>query len=598
MPNINSQMSDGVEMSYQALIGLIILLILLMYAPIQILFSQSPEELSPAPVQEEWIKIVNPITSENASTAKELSISGHSSDSAVKNCSVSVIVNDVRPYQNAVARGTGGINDFSEWEFVLRTDYTPVIEGENKITAKLLCMLAPPRWYSVFVNGVPSYGNEEILSPLRSGEQSNIPTANLSHIKDINSNNTELLVSISPQKNSVARGDTQNATITVTNSDSRAVTNAEIEGNLLYPGDNYKKEFKGITNYDGKFVYSWSIGNKGDIGPLIIEVEASSQGYQSSSATSSFDIVDSSGALGINNDLGNSLNSMKSEFDFVVAGDYGCDAKTKQTIKAMEEKNADLVLALGDLSEVKNPGCFFDLVSKLDDDDKFKIALGDADTDSNNTHSSSRFGDFIRFFDLESPYYSFDYQNVHFLAMSTGKSLHIPYTYGSAQYKFINDDLNKAASNPNIDWIIVYGYRPFYSSPSFHPSNEILRKTYPPLFEKYGVDLVITSHNHNYQRSYPLLYNIEQSRQPIIRDANATHYNTPGVPIYVGVGTAGSNLYDFRGQAPFMAAQFRENGFLHVNITNTDQDILTGTFHNTRTGTYDDQFTIIQSKFE
>jgi hypothetical protein len=596
MPNINSQMSGGIEMSYQVVIGLIILLILLMYAPIQILFSQSPE-LAPPPVHEEWIKIVNPVTSGKASTGKELIISGKSSDTPVKNCSVSLIVNDIRPYQNAIAKGTGGINDFSQWEFALRTDYTHVIEGENKITAKLLCMTAPPRWYSVFINGVPSYGNEEVLSPLQSGEQSNIPTTNLSDIKDADSNNTTLLVSISPQKNPVARGDTQNATITVTDSSSRAVTNAEIEGNLLYPGDNYEKEFKGRTNYDGKFVYSWTIGNKGDIGPLIIQVEASSQGYQSSSATSSFDIVDSSGGSGINNDLGNS-NSKKSEFDFVVAGDYGCDSITRQTVNNMEKKNADLVFALGDLSEVKNPGCFFDLISKLDGDGKFKIALGDADTDSNKTNSPSRFSDFVRHFDLESPFYSFDYQNVHFLAMSTGKGLHIPYTNGSAQYKFINDDLNKAANNPNTDWIIVYGYRPFYSSPTMHPSNEILRKTYPPLFEKYGVDLVLTSHNHNYQRSYPLLYNVEQSRQPIIKDVNATHYNMPGVPIYIGVGTAGSNLYDFRGQAPFMVTQFQENGFLHVNITNTNQDILSGAFYNIGNGTINDQFTIIKSKFE
>lgn len=591
-------MFGEMKMSTHVVVCLITLLIILLYTPIQIIFSQNSEELSTSQMPRESIKIDSPISGQNASLGKELIISGHSSDNIAKNCSVSLIVNDIRPYQNAVAKGTGGINDFSQWEFSLRDDYTQIIEGENKITAKLLCMSAPTRWNSVFIKGVPSYSNLEILSPVQSGERSEIPTKNLSDIKHVDINNKTLLVSVFPQKNPVTRGDAQNATITVTDSASKAVSNAEIGGKLIYPGNNYEKEFKGKTDLQGKFVYSWTIGKKGDLGPLTIEVEATSQGLSSSPVRSSFDIVDSSGASGVNNNAsGNYLEGKKSEFNFVVAGDYGCDSQTKQTINNMEKEDADLVFALGDLSEVENPSCFFKLISKLDGDEKFKVTLGESDTDNNKVRSSSRFSDFVRHFKLASPFYSFDYQNVHFLAMSTGKILLIPYEYGSAQYNFINDDLYKAANDPNIDWIIVYGYRPFYTSPTIHPAGEVLRKTYAPLFEKYGVDLIITSHNHNYQRSYPLLYNIQDSRQPVIKDANATQYYMPGVPIYVGVGTAGNNLYDFRGQAPFMATQFRENGFLHVNITdNKNQDMLTGTFHNIGNGTLDDQFVITKSK--
>jgi len=272
----------------------IVLLIILAYLGNQLLFSQNSTELSLSPIPSETIKIVKPITTQNVSTGEELIISGLSSDNTLKNCSVSVIVNDVRPYQIAVAKGTGGINDFSRWEFVWRTNYTQIIEGENKITSKLLCTSAPPRWYSVFVNGVPNYSNEEMSSPVQSEEQQNIPTANLSVTNDTGGNNNELLVSIFPLKDPVARGDSQNTTITVTDSASRAVANAEIDGKLIYPGDNFEKEFSGITDSQGKFVYSWTIGENGDVGPLSIEVEVSSQGYPPSSATGSFDIVDSS----------------------------------------------------------------------------------------------------------------------------------------------------------------------------------------------------------------------------------------------------------------------------------------------------------------
>jgi hypothetical protein len=580
------------------IVGIIIISpVVLIYPPNQLIFIQNSEALASVPSLKEWIKIVNPILDQKVSTGKELLISGQSSDSTAKDCSVSVIVNDVKPYQNAVASGPGGPDDFSQWKFLLREDYTPLIEGKNKMTAKLLCASAPTRWYGVFINGIPSYSNEEILSPVQSGQQSNLSTTTSSHNTNTNSNDNALLVSIFPQKNPVPRGDTQNTTITVSDSNSRAIGNAKIDGKLIYPRDNYEKEFQGSTDYEGKFVYSWTIGKNGDVGPLVTEVEVSSQGYVSSSVRSSFDIVDSSGSSGINNAVGNSLNNKKSEFDFVVAGDYGCDSWTRQTVNKMEDENPNLVLALGDLSEVKDPDCFFDLISKLDGDGKLKITLGEADTDSNMVHSSSRFSHFVRHFKLVNPFYSFDYQNVHFLAMSTGKSSYIPYTIGSAQYRFIEDDLARVANKSNIDWIIVFGYRPFYTSPTIHPALKNLRDTYAPLFEKYGVDLVITSHNHNYQRSYPLVYNIEHSRHPIVKDLNATYYYMPGVPVYVGVGTAGNTLYDFVGQAPFMAAQFQENGFLQVNISdNENEDKLTGTFHNIGTGTLDDQFVITKSK--
>jgi predicted MPP superfamily phosphohydrolase len=603
-------MSCQVKMPYFTT-GSIILLILLMFIPNQVSHSQSSEELSSATLPTETIKIANPITTQNVSTGGELIISGVSSDNTLKDCSISVIVNDVRPYQIAIAKGTGGINDFSQWEFVLRTSYTQIIEGENKITSKLTCSSAPPRWYSVFVNGVSNNGNEEISppAPVESEGQPNIPVTNLSEIADTEITDTEitdninnvLSVSILPQKNPVARGDSQNITITVTDSASRAVPNVEISGNLIYPGENFEKEFTGITDPQGKFVYSWIIGENGDVGPLSIELEVSSEGFSSTSVTGSFEVVDSSEASGINNPRNDSIGNLNSGFEFVIAGDYGCDSVSRQTLESMEEKDPDLVFALGDLSEVKNPQCFFDIVSELNDDGRFKITLGEHDTDSNNsnnTDSSSRYGQYIRHFNLESPFYAFDHQNVHFLAMSTGKSLYFPYVNGSAQYNFINDDLSKAANNPNIDWIIVYGYRPFYTSPTIHPSNEILRVTYPPLFEKYGVDLVVTSHNHNYQRSYPLVYNTENTRQPIIKDVNASHYFQPNVPIYVNVGTAGSNLYDFRAQAPFIATQFKVPGFLQVNISSTDQDILTGRFHNIGNGTYIDQFMITKSEIE
>jgi hypothetical protein len=296
----------------------IIVVIIFVFPGNHLSFSQnSTVPFSPIPT--ETINIVNPITTQNVSSQNELIISGQSSDNNLKNCSVSVIVNNVKPYQNAVAKGSGGATDFSAWEFVLHNNYTHINEGENKITSKLLCASASPRWYSVFVIGVPNSSNADVFSPEQSEEQQqnipttnlsetneidgiqseeqqqqNIPTTNLSDTNEIDGNDNELHVSILPLKNQVERGETQNATITVTDSGSRAVANADINGKLIYPGENYEKDFNGITDSQGKFVYSWTIGEKGDVGALSIEVEVSSQGHPPSSATGSFDIVDNS----------------------------------------------------------------------------------------------------------------------------------------------------------------------------------------------------------------------------------------------------------------------------------------------------------------
>ena len=359
----------------------IVLVVIFVFSANHLSFSQNSTVPS-SPIPTETIKIVKPVTTQNVSSQDELIISGQSSDNNLKNCSVTVIVNDVKPYQNAVAKGSGGATDFSEWEFVLHNNYTHINAGENKITSKLFCESASPRWYSVFVNGVPNSSNEDVFSPvqseeqqntpatnlsetneidgiqseeqqntpatnlsetneidgiqseeqqntpatnlsetneidgiqseeqqntpatnlsetneidgIQSEEQQNTPATNLSETNEIDGNNNELLVSISSLKNPVERGDTQNTTITVTDSGSKAIANAEIVGKLIYPGNNYEKDFSGITDSQGKFVYSWIIGKKGDVGALSIEVQVSSQGYPPSSATDSFDIVDNS----------------------------------------------------------------------------------------------------------------------------------------------------------------------------------------------------------------------------------------------------------------------------------------------------------------
>ena len=267
--------------------------------PNEQVYSQN-SSVTPPQMQLESVKILNLTPFQTVDLKKELLVSGESSDTATKDCSVYVIVNGIQPYQKAVASGAGGSTDFSQWKFTLHEQYTHLNQGNNKITAKLLCDTSPTRWYSVTVSAISSNASESVLPqgstsetvlPEESTQQSN---ASDSISSEQLTQSSKLLVTISPLKNPVARGDRQSATITVTDSNKMAVSDAQINGKLVYPGDNFEKDFDGATDLDGEFVYSWTIGKKGDEGVLIMEVEVVSQGFPPTSANSSFEIVKSS----------------------------------------------------------------------------------------------------------------------------------------------------------------------------------------------------------------------------------------------------------------------------------------------------------------
>jgi hypothetical protein len=173
-------------------------------------------------------------------------------------------------------------------------------------------------------------------------------------------------------------------------------------------------------------------------------------------------------------------------------------------------------------------------------------------------------------------------------------SAEIPFDKDSEQYKFVNSDLQSASKNGSIQWIVVFMYELMYSSPTFHTANENLRDIYHPLFDKYHVDLVLQAHSHNYQRSFPIIYNDKESSRPIVNERNEEGYSDPKGSIFVVAGTGGADLHNITGQAPFIVKQFQRFGFLDVQITDNGSKMI-GTFYENREGTDKDHFTITKS---
>jgi hypothetical protein len=288
--------------------------------------------------------------------------------------------------------------------------------------------------------------------------------------------------------------------------------------------------------------------------------------------------------------------SLSSDFNFAAAGDWGCSSNTNNTIHSMQSKNPELVLGLGDFSYKNTAGCWLQMVDPIDE--KMKIIIG-----NHESEPLSLLNQYMSHFNLTKQYYSFDYQNVHFIAMSTELS----WDKSSSQYKFVKDDLLKASIDPNIDWIVVFYHDLAYTSPSVKHAKSSLRDTYHPLFDRYNVDLVLQAHQHNYQRTYPLNYNSDSPSNPIETSNNTDTYNDTLGQIYATVGTGGVSitdgesqaeplfdsgeaLYDLKSKASFVVMQFKGYGFLNIDVINNGTTFDAKFYAND--GTIKDQFSI------
>ncbi|MFN2435284.1 MAG: metallophosphoesterase [Nitrososphaeraceae archaeon] len=272
-------------------------------------------------------------------------------------------------------------------------------------------------------------------------------------------------------------------------------------------------------------------------------------------------------------------------FNFAAAGDFGCSTNTQNTVANMEKQGPEFVLALGDLSYHSTADCWFDIMTPLKD--KTMISFGYHDVEDGQAKTNQ----YLKSFGLEKQFYSYDYNNVHFLIMAAETT----YNKGSEQYNFVLQDLKKASENKDVDWIIVSSYGPLYTSPSEHKAYSSLRDLYHPIFEQYGVDLVLSGHNHNYQRTYPIAFNPDDSSKPVVTNEHTASYDgqKDGI-VFAIVGTGGVNFYSFDGQAPFVSKQFAADfGFLNVDIGNDNsRSTLTGTFHDNQAGKILDKFVI------
>jgi predicted MPP superfamily phosphohydrolase len=276
-----------------------------------------------------------------------------------------------------------------------------------------------------------------------------------------------------------------------------------------------------------------------------------------------------------------------SSFNIVATGDWGCTKNTEATVNNTKSKNPELLLALGDYSYQKTATCWLNMIKPLDSVTKINIGNHDDESDA-------LLHEYLNHFGLSNQYYSYNIKDIHVLTMVTEQTFSI----GSKQYNFVVKDLETAATDSKIKWIIVNMHIPLYASPntcgeSSCAGDKSLRDTYHTLFDKYGVDFVLEGHVHNYQRSYPIKYNQQDPSKPLVTSSSKNAYNNPDGEIYAIVGTGGVNLHGLSGKSAFMASQQDSKfGVLDFNFNGDRLDAK----YITNDGKIIDQFSITKTK--
>ena len=201
-----------------------------------------------------------------------------------------------------------------------------------------------------------------------------------------------------------------------------------------------------------------------------------------------------------------SINVVSTTYSIGAAGDWGAarNENWKKTVKLMIDNKVNLALGLGDYSysTVKDFQPVVDELKKAG----IKMKGGHGDHDSYS---------YAQLFEQPSMVYAFDAGLSRIIILDS-------YMLASSNAEFLEKEL-KSTSQP---WRIVVVTTPLYTSPSTHDPDKDQTNALQPLFDKYGVDLVMWGDNHNYERiKFPNKHTV-----------------------FIQSGTGGESHYKFDGQ--------------------------------------------------
>jgi hypothetical protein len=142
--------------------------------------------------------------------------------------------------------------------------------------------------------------------------------------------------------------------------------------------------------------------------------------------------------------------------------------------------------------------------------------------------------------------YTFKYSNIGVVSLDGNDlSEEIPTNAGysgGAQVTWARQTLGALRADPNIDFIVVFHHHCAYATSASHASDGGVRSLMSPLYDEFGVDLVVQGHNHQYERSNPIKGGHTGAQAP---DGATVHPATDGTT-YICVGSGGRPRYTWQ----------------------------------------------------
>ena len=295
------------------------------------------------------IKIVSPPRGQQVPTGGNLTVSGVSSDNPSTDCQVSLLLNDMKPYQKTIPTGksnSGGEN-FSSWKYNINDKNGSIKAGLNKITSKLTCNNPNQpngisKWYSINITGTsdklaePSHStakipvlnvqNQSMTSLLQANSSKTSPIQfTASTYKPIQPTNIvsktnasvniprTLVAFLDVGKDPITPGQKQTIKVIV----SDGTTNAKIAGAKVttdvQPTSSsiLERQFVGFTGPDGKISKSWKMTDEGNSESTYnIYSKISAVGYKDKTISATFKASSPQNTV---NNIGNRVDDLSNK---------------------------------------------------------------------------------------------------------------------------------------------------------------------------------------------------------------------------------------------------------------------------------------------
>jgi hypothetical protein len=128
----------------------------------------------------------------------------------------------------------------------------------------------------------------------------------------------------------------------------------------------------------------------------------------------------------------------------------------------------------------------------------------------------------------------------------TSDGLYIHGYSNGAQTTWLEQELAAARKSSDIDWIVAFFHQPIMSSSTEGAGGDLgLRETFMPLFDKYGVDLALCGHDHDYERTY-LVKGTDPGTnlRPTVVSTETDHLDSSKGLLHMVVGGGGTSGHD------------------------------------------------------